>query len=105
MRQRPTTTVAIVISNISNDPAPNVETRSVSVNDRLVKSASEWFIRAWRNVAACLQEFQATASDVLVKLELHATWSVGTGMMRSRTLPTIRHDGWVLADPQRRSLA
>jgi hypothetical protein len=35
-------------------------------------------------MAACLQELQATVSDVLVKLELHATRSVGTGMMRSR---------------------
>jgi hypothetical protein len=38
MRQRPATTVAIVISNVSNDP-PSVEARSVSVNDRLVNGS------------------------------------------------------------------
>src|SRR3954468_18192588 len=42
------------------------------------------FPHGHRIMAACLQQLQATASDVLVELELHATRSVGTGMMRSR---------------------
>jgi hypothetical protein len=35
-------------------------------------------------MAGRLQKLQATEPDVLVKFEPHATWSVGTGMMRSR---------------------
>lgn len=35
-------------------------------------------------VTGRFEHFQATTADVLVELELHAAWSVGTGTMRSR---------------------
>jgi len=59
--------------------------RCACLKQRFILCATQSLISDCRHVVAGRpQKLNTSLADVFIKLELHATFSVGTGMMRSR---------------------